>query len=307
MFTNPYQTTTLRALVIKTHLTQLMAAAARRELVPVSNDAGTVIPGLYEVPASLTDVKPFSHPIAFESFGTKFTVIDTRAFVRYDTTGKRIVQSTFEYAMAVLRGALTMGWAEKGSGDFLAMFGDLPAKVFTNTISRAIKRRIGISDADEVRMRVVTAFYYYSLFSPSHVLDEHAITTEAKRLIRITSAPPQLVYAILEELRDTPDCLEAFAADLVQVINNPRMEHVSAGLITTMLGGLWFGAAAREIVSASLEFPPYFIAMCYLAATQRGLNKIEIGKEVITLGQRNGVGDAFARGVQSYINHLSED
>jgi hypothetical protein len=307
MFTNPYQTTALRAVVIKPLLSQLQAAASRRELVQVLNDQGEPILGLYEVPAVLTDVKPFNHPVAFESFGKAYTVIDTRAFVRSTTEGKRVIQSPFEYTMAVLRGALTLGWAQRGSGDFLAMLGDLPARVFVNTVSRAIKRRMGISDADEVRLRVVTAFYYYSLFHDAGKLDETMVTNEAKRVIRITAAPPQQVYVIIEQLESGLGGLEDYAHAITKVIDNPRTEHLSGALILTMLGGLWFGAAAKEIVAVSLEFPPYFVAMCYLAAAQRGLNKIEIGKEVILQGQRNGVGDAFVRGVQGYINYLSED
>lgn len=304
MFNNPYETTVLSAVPIKAIVEQLKVAAAHKLLEPVELANGNVIPGLYSVPATEKDIKPFNHPITFESFGVHYTVIDTRPFQSIDRVGGVRTTNPTEYNLAVIRGALTRYWSADRAEDFLTM-GDLPAKVFTNLISQTIIRRFGLSGADAQRLIAVSALYYFSLFRDLPVGDdESAKIRMVRRLSRVTPLDPKVISDVVD-LNLKLGNLNAFCDAVRMAVPSPRLEQFNPGLFAGMIGGMWFGAAAREIVIASFEYPPYFIALCYIAATERGLNRPYLGKEVQEVGKRNGLGDAFVKGVANFLEDVT--
>ena len=302
MINNPYQTTALSGVVIKPVTEQLKVAAAEKTLLPVSLENGQNIPGLFEVNPRDKDIKPFNHPIQFESFGQTYTVIDTRAFVGVDKAGEARVTNPTEYRMAVVRGALAVGWAQ-GDREALLSMGDLPAKVFASLLTRMISTRLGLSPGDVQRLTAFNAIYYYSLFGVDDD-GEASLVRMSRRVQRVIQIDPRVVVEILDHKLKLTD-LASYCAGLKKVIQSPRLEALNPGLLLSMIGGIWFGQAAREIVNASFEYPPYFVAMCYIAATERGLNKMYLGKEVQEIGRRAGLADAFTRSINNYIEDMS--
>ena len=308
MFTYPYQTTALVGTydrAIQKVISQLMRAASNQELLPVTDRAGEPIKGLYEVPGLLKDIAPFNHPVAFESFGRHYVVIDTRPFHRYTPVGERVISNQAEYNMAVVRGELTMGWANSGSGAFLT-FGDVPARVFTNVVTSAIVRRLGLSAPEYQTLAIVTAFYYYSLFTDITDIDESELITMAARIHRITRIDPNKIMSILSGYKTLKN-LQDFCDAAKAILQSPRLDNFNPLILITMMGGVWYGAAAKEIVAVSMEYPPYFMAMCYIASVDRGYNKSYLGKEVLMAGQKNNAGKDFVRAIENYIEDITHE
>lgn len=304
MFLNPYDTTALGAFPIKAIVDQLKVLAAQKSLLSVSIGDGAPIPNLYQVDPRDKETKPFNHPIVFESFGKRYTVIDARSFTRGGADGAVTITNQSEYKLVCLRGALSLGWATDGPQEFLD-FADVPARVFTNLISAMLNRRFGLAPGESLRTMIVSAIYFYSLFdSGVGNLGEADKVRMLRRLTKIASFDTRVVEEILD--MDLPlRSLQGFCESIQQAVPTPRLQSLNAGLLATMLGGMWFGAAAREIAFAAFEYPPYMYALCYMGGVDRGLNKTYIGAEVQNVGRKAGVVDSFVRSVNHYVEDLT--
>ncbi|MDH2154292.1 hypothetical protein [Stenotrophomonas sp. GD03657] len=304
MFLNPYTTTALGAIPTKAIVDQLKVLAAQKSLLSVSVGDGDPIPGLYQIDPSDKETKPFSHPIVFESFGKLYTVIDARPFCRTNRDGGVVITSQTDYKLACLRGALSMGWARGDAHEFLN-FADVPARVFTNLIASMLNRRFGLGPGESLRTMIVAGIYFYSLFeADTGPLSEATKVRMMRRLTKISPFDPRVVGEILD--MDLPlKTLQGFCESLQQAVPTPRLQSLNAGLLATMLGGMWFGAAAREIAFAAFEYPPYMYALCYMGGIDRGLNKTYIGAEVQNVGRKAGVVESFVRSVNHYVEDLT--
>lgn len=304
MFTYPYQTTVLSGVVMKAVVAELAAAAIRQDLIPVTTPEGEKVPGLYEVPASLKDIRPFYHPVMVTppTRDLSIVVIDTRAFTRQSQTEGQVITNPAEYNLARMRGILTQIWNAYGRGptDFLAL-GDLPAKVFTTTLTNAIVRRFGLSMSEWQTLSILIAFYYYSLFirEPQEMRDQ-ALLNMVRRINRVTRVNSEVVLRQLEGKHTLTD-IRSLCEFIAQEMPSSRLAELKPGIMVTLVGGIWYGAQAREIVAVSMEYPPYFLAMCYIAATDRGYNKSYLGKEAIAAGQRDNALESFVRALNNLV------
>ena len=295
MFVNPYSTTALAPQTPKGIVPELQAAMARRELLAVEGH-----PRILEVPVALRDIKPFFHPMIVESFGQDYVIIDTRSMVRESRSGERVVQNPGDYSNMVVRARLTYLWSVVGTVAGFTQVGDIPARTFTRVITDAIARRLGMQPADFLSLQIATAFYYYSLFRQPGPVSESDLLTVCNQITRITRIPANLILPKLEGAQWLNDVSE-YCQFVKRILGNSRAENLNPSLLYTMLGGMWFGVDAPNVVRAALEFPPYWVAVCYTAAVDRSYNKSLIGKEIHTANQRNNVLGLFSRAVEDLM------
>lgn len=301
MIRYPYSTTALAPQAPKTAIPLLQASIARRDLVALENQ-----PNILEVPVEIRDIKPFFHPITVEAFGGEKLVIDTRSMVRLNRAGERVIQNPNDYANMLVRARLTYLWSTAPDTTVFGQVGDIPARTFTRVITDAISRRLGMPPADFLTLQIVTAFFWYSLFQGDGALSESELISVSNRISRITRIPPNQILQRLEGVSWATN-VSAYC-DLVRTaIGNGRVDSLNPAMLFTMLGGMWFGVDAANVVRAALEYPPYWIAVCYTAAVDRSFNKSLIGKEVQTANQRNNALGLFAKAVEALLedsNHV---
>ena len=302
MFQYPYNTTALAPQEPKALIPLLQAAVARRELIQVDGH-----PSILEVPPTMKDIKPFFHPVVFESFGRHYVVIDTRPLVRLSNDGRRVVLNQGDYNNVVARARLTYMWSIQAAVASFQQLGDVPARTYTRVIAEAISHRLGMSAVDYIKLTVATAFFYYSQFEESgREVAESELLTLANKISRVTKIQAQVILPLLTGARYLSNISE-YCAFVQQILGNTRAESLNPPMLFTMLGGMWFGVDNQGTMRAALEYPPYFIAVCYTAATDRSFNKSKIGKEVQTYNQRNNALPLFAKAVEALMedaNHV---
>lgn len=298
MFMHPYETTPCSSYVLKDIVSALQHALANGELRPAKTLKNHVVEDIYEVPPYGKAVPPFSHPISFSHHKGTAWALDTRAFVRELRTGDQKIVNPTEYQFLLLRGMMTKRWAEGESSEFLSV-ADLPARVFIRLLSEGIVRRLGLSPMDQQTLVVVTGFYFFSTFYPEVKFEEDELLKIATRITRLTAVPVTRVLEILDPLPKPKDVYD-YCNLLKTAVGSSRLDKFTPGLLYAIVGGCWYGAAAREVVAVSLEYPPTFFAMLYMALTDRSYRTAYFTKMVISV-DKGGAGKSFLTAMTRYL------
>ena len=303
MFKYPYETTPISNYVLKDIVAALQRAMVDKELRRAQTLSKATVDGMYEVPSYVKSVPPFSHPIVFDHFGKMVTVVDTRPFVRDSRDGGMRVANETEYRFMILRGVLTKLWAEGTPNDFVTM-GDIAARVYTRFLSEGVVRRLNLTPGEHQKIAVISAYFYFSLFMPADVEVGHALPEEkrvklATRIARVTNVPADFCLKTLDDVPHFND-VDGYCRALYHVTGSPRLEKFSVGMLYAIVSGGWFGASAREIVAVSIEYPPTFFAMLYMALTDRTYHKAYF-TELVIASNKNNLGKEFQLSMNSYL------
>ena len=301
MFKYPYETTPCSSYQLKEIVSSLQRAIVNGELGTAKTLKNVPVEGLREVPPYSKAIQPFSHPISFDHLGKQEFVIDTRPFTTATRDLEVKISNATEYQFMVLRGRLTMSWVKDGPQAFLNM-GDLPARVFTRLLSEGIVRRMGLTPMDQMSLAIVTAYYFFCQFAPEDKEQGQVLRTAA-RIARITAAPVDKVLATIEELPYLNNVVE-YCNILEQVVGTPRLNKFSAGMLYSIVGGSWFGAASREVVAVALEYPPYLYAMLYMALNDRGYHSSYFTKLTESVN-KGSAGKDFSYSLAHYLENFS--
>lgn len=302
MFKYPYETTPASSYVLKDIVSSIQHAMVDGQLRPAQTLGRKTVEGVYEVPPYVKAIAPFSHPVFFNHFGKDVCVIDTRPFVRELTGGERKIQAATEFQFAMVRAILSKAWAEGDPTEF-SSFGDIAARAFIRFLSEGIVRRLALSPMDQQALTAVTGFYWYSLFDPSIGESESSRLKVAGKIARITLVPADKVIQIIDQLEPIHD-LQGYCDALRKVVDTTRLEKITPALIYAIVGGAWFGAAARETVAISLEYPPYFLAMVYMSLTDRSYNSAQFSKLIQQI-DKNGLGKDFVQIMTSFMERAT--
>lgn len=309
MFKFPYETTPCASYQISSVRKALMHALVSGELSPVTSlatsgtKAGETLKGVLEVPPSLKSIPAFSQPVWLDGMNREALVLDTRAFVSEKRDGTLKVTNPTEYRFASLKAVFIRSWivggAEEQSG-----FGDFPATVFSRILSEGLVRRLGLSPLDQMNVSVISAYYYFCLFLPNDTqLTENLKVKLASRVARATRVNLEKTLAILDVLPFLKDINDYLSA-LKEYLNTPRLDKVNVGFLYAAIGGVWFGAHARESVAMALEYPPVFLAMLYLSLTDRSYHRAYFTKTVLSTA-KEAVRKDFTRQLSAYLNEVA--
>jgi hypothetical protein len=309
MIDSAYQTTAASAAAAATKPIQmaLKQAFIHGDLAPAKSLKGEIIEGVYIVPPYLKGVAPFTMPLEFETAHGEAIAVDARGFMRGNDADSLKVVQPGEYEGAVLQAALTRIWRRNGATE-MRRWNDLAAKVYIRLVSETLVRVLHLSAYDQQPLAVLTGYFYYTLFiGNQEILRNEAITHEEREKIivavsRITRVNPSKVEEIIREDLTRPYTLQDFAEMLKREIPTPRLEKLSDALIMQMLGGIWYGGNARQLVAVALEFPPAWLTMIFQAVNDRGFRGAGLTKMV----EDNNKQDAGARFTRDVLNALED-
>lgn len=297
MFITPYQTT-----VCRSHKVDDIVKELKERII--AHTLHSTNPYILFVTQQDTEVKPFTHPMLIEmDRGEQYIVSDLRPVSRINSEGEIVKTTDFQY-MNLRCALMKEAWIEGNVQDLLNL-GDYQIKVFSKLMAENLGRRMNLKIETQLRVQVLSCFYYLSLFEEHDDYDyedEDQLLRRAKRCSRISGLPIQDVMEIIDSLPNI-GTMNLFTEALRERTQSVRLEKLSAGVIYTMLGGVWFGNNASEQVAVALEHPPTWCAMLYMATTNRGYRKTILGQLAQQLEKRSDLGETFTRN----LNALTRD
>lgn len=280
MILTAYNTMACRSYITGDIRKKIELAAIENELVNLhSLHSKEIINGVYGIVPQNNDIPAFSHPIDitlknFDDSDKPLMVIDTRPFFKVNKDGTFSTTNSAEYSFQLNRAILNSHWFESPSD--LLNLGELPSVVFCRWLSTIITRRLGLTPGDQVKVTIVTLFYWYSLFNNSDSFDEKykmRIITKASQLLNI---PTTLSLPLVDNISHMSG-VEDYCLTLRKVIESPRLESFSPALLFSLLGGSWFGNNVKEVIAVAIEHPVTFIAIIKAALDDRSYRKTTLG------------------------------
>lgn len=295
MFKTPYDTTVCKNFLvrdkIKPELTSMLIAGS------LHNENG-----VYFVTQEHKDVKPFTHPILLEVPSRQndlIMVIDARGISSINQADGKLRKTTdLEYQ--VVRTKLMIETWLKGNTTDVLNLGDLQLKVFARLLSETLARRLNLDVNVQSTVSVISAFYYICMFSETYDFTEDDYLKYAKRISRVTHIQINEVFEMIKTYGNMRD-LDSYCRALAGHGGSVRLEKMTPGLIYTMLGGVWFGSNSMEHSAVSLEHPPTFAAMVFMAVSDRSYRKTVLAQLISKVDARGELSNVFAQNVRNVI------
>lgn len=241
----------------------------------------TMITGLDH---SESTIPYFTHPLIVEFENKKindgiFICSDMRPFANAVSTSNGAelrIRNKMEFDLARMRHILNTIWLVE-SPKYLRDMSGIPATIFSSWISEFIAKRFALDPGEQLKLIIITAYYYYSLFETDSQFHSDDTARIIGAVIKTTRAPANMVTEIFDKLT-TLSSIKDYCSNVVALLDNPRLENFNEGILITIVCNAWFGTNASEILAVALEHPPTWIAVCYSSFVERTFKNSGIAK-----------------------------
>lgn len=234
------------------------------------------------------DIPMFTQFINIGTASEPKLLIDGRQYFKYEPRqGTYRLIANNDWSFQCIRMALTTRLL-KGDEAMFSRLGDIPAKVFSRWVSGPLVTKFGLGIESQMALWVICAYYYYAMCMPELMSSEGDARVEFASVIsRITGVPPDFVINVISDvgpLRNADDLIGAMSTKSMQERTGP----LNFRDLFSLLSNSWFGTNSRENVGVALESLPTFIAMLYMAISDRTLNrKTQIAQRADTVARPN--------------------
>lgn len=198
-----------------------------------------------------------------------------------------------------VNGILTAGWIKENKRNSFKFLGSAPLAVYSNMISQAIDRHLGLDPLEQLKISIVAAAFYINLFNEKSTFVESEMVSVTRNIGNVLKAPAELVYEILENLDPMKD-LEGLVEAIKKIVDNPRLDVLNLGTLVTVINGMWYGPYGKELIIAALEHPPTWVSILYAAYTDRGMKHSGVTKITERFKGSRG-GDDFIRNMKVLV------
>lgn len=230
------------------------------------------------------DIPMFSLPVVINDIKKEdVLVLDLRSVLKgkltvdeaRDMNIKDLIKNETDYTFKIIR-AVLMG--DVMSGDYLRLntISDDLANSFAIWVSSVITSNYGLVMSEQIYLKIALLYHYYALMSKVDI-DKMNIRKIAANIVKhfANTLDLKFVEETLECLEDSFDRMNpktgyAMVENIKTIFANngdksDKLSNMSdIALLQTLLNS-WFGDNSNETVALSLEHPPTFAAMCYLA------------------------------------------
>lgn len=245
------------------------------------------------------DIAAFAHPILIDTKDGVKTVADVRHFCKVDSYANEVVIKNLpEYELAENRAIFNQLFATQ-SPKLLLTASVLPMMTFASWITDNLAKRLSLGLLEQFKLRVISAYYYYCLFSD----DEEQSGLEKEKAIGLISRTLRTSYGDTEDVLATIypiQNLEEFCDTVVERLDSPRVKGLKPAVVIAVVMSTWFGANAREMLAVALEHPPTWMAICLSAATNKIFRNTSIAKTAERNSGRNA--ENLIRSLRSLID-----
>lgn len=290
MFTTPYQTTPLKDVNItdikhgieqelimnKSSLFPLLDIMGNRpDSILVLNDA-----------SSTSNIKLFSCPMMVNTNNGNTTddqqvVIDCRGLTSKQRDGSIKVLKPHVYQNMLITALLTERWYFDGPNRF-ASIAKYPTKLFSNWLTSTVARKLNIDEYAQVRANTIFAYFFLCQFENVAPYKAQRYLTEEKAYsyaIKVSYATGLSTVAALDIIQQIPTMQTVHDLDLAlkEHGGSERFKHFNPAYLYSLIARTSFHGVHPDLVYACVEYPPILYMMIFIAATEKGYNKSDIG------------------------------
>lgn len=316
MFMTPYETTTL------SHYSNEKTVKAIEQVLITREFDFTPLNKKYEYcnqnvltlndSRSLADIPIFTQPLLINTDPVsnkeedeKF-IIDCRNFTTTDKNGIVSINKPAIYANHLIGAGLSDFWRRDGV-PHLKSLSKLPTKVFSNWVGGVLAKRLNLDEIAQVKTTVIVAFYFCCLFMEfpesddySYLEDNELYVTSVK-VAYATGMRANDVSNIIKEIPIMRDINE-LSATLRKHAGTDRFKQLNTALIYSLVGRNGMFSITPETIVAALEYPPLFMAIVFIAGSERGYNKSDIGNIIHTSRNREEV-ENYTRAISRILSY----
>lgn len=303
MYRSPYETTTLSNYDVVKIKNEIEQEIVRGDLVfePLMEDIPYATSNLLtidnsektgHIPLFSQPLLVNTHPATNDPANNKM-VVDCRGYTTTSREGIVTVKKPAQYKNQLIAGALSTYWYFDGHVSLFNV-SKFPTKVFANWITSTLTNKLNLDELSQVRTSAIVAYYFicqfndYPEYSEKHLLSEDELYTIG---IKVGYATGLKVHDAIEMIRNIPTMnnINDLSTALKTHGGSDRYRQINTALIYMLLGRFGMNGMTPETVVAAVEYPPLFLAIVYIAATERGYNKSSIGNIVHNLRNMNDV------------------
>ena len=253
------------------------------------------------------NVKAFNHPIVVSAQSLKlpslpsgyadntdwYVALDERHFGKWDVAQhKFVVRQQSEHKVAMLRTRLQSVWVNDGAR-FLRDY-PLAMGVFAAWLSEQAQRKFGLDPLEQMNFAILAAVYYASQFEEDFKLDSADRTRLVGVIARATGTKPDSIIPVVEQI-ESLNGINDFIEQAPIVTGSIRLKELNLPVLHVLVFGTWFGGAnAKEMIAASLEHPPTWLAMLSGAITEQAYQSSGLSKLLQRASYRNQTKDFVA-------------
>lgn len=229
---------------------------------------------------SLVNVKPFINPVKFDYGDDTYIIIDMRTSTRWDrATNKPVISNRALFRRDMVRVLMESMWVGDGPQEILNL-GHFQVQIFATWVSELFARRFALDAEQQVRISILSAFYYLCLFTDDKEAD---LRRFVPIISKVTTTGTAFVIDTLRDIDHIQD-LESLLDTIKTSLDTDRLEGVGIDVMITMLSGSWFGPNNAILVGIALEYPPMWNTLLYLSLTDQsvranGIAKIALRKQ----------------------------
>lgn len=227
------------------------------------------------------DIPLFNLPIMVEDIkGNSVLAIDLRGILKSKITKEEVIANPISavikneaaYASTIIRAVLMEDSINSDFSSLNSIKDDL-TNSFALWVSTIAENNYYLTPEETIVLRIALMYYYYSLVNPTDIN-----LTNIKRIaVAIakyfgTAIDQRYVERVLEPLTAEFDKMNPKTInDLALLIRDcvspytDKLKNLNSISLTQMLLTSWYGDNSNETVSISLEHPPTFASLCYLA------------------------------------------
>jgi hypothetical protein len=152
-------------------------------------------------------------------------------------------------------------------------------------VSDAISRRYALDPQEKLRLQVLSSIFYAGLFYDIHDhWDKNRIAAQVMRSIAVDS---KFIFEMLEYVKEPISGLLEFIAIVKEAIDTVRLKDLNHGILYAVLKNTWYGVNNDSITAVAIEHPPTWLAMLYVAVTDRSYAKTQITTMILNWDKRD--------------------
>ena len=297
MIVSPYDTTACRHYPLG-DLRKALAVAKTLNLLYSDYEQFGGVQIVTTIKNTAHKIPPFSHPVCFEDvYGNKQYAIDARAFtaIRPDGSSKLMIRNQADFNLLVSRAILQKAWDAEHYND-IRNISSITGSVFTRWISETLAKQYMLQPDVQLKLTLVTAFFFICQFIPKELYDENNLLKHANAVSRITGVELKLCEEVLDGAPHLED-LKAYCDFIVNENYSVRLDKLSPAMVIAWMASSWLGPQSRELIAVSLEHPVTFTTLIYSAISERGFQKTRLGDLLLRSFDK---GDNFKQFVKNF-------
>lgn len=298
MFTTPYQTTALKDVImtdIKHGIEQnlIMNGGTLTPLMDIMGTTPDSIIVLNDATAT-SNIKLFSCPMIVNTnngntINDQKVAIDCRGFASKQRDGTIRIAKPHVYQNMLVAALLTERWYFDGPTRF-ASISKYPTKLFSNWLTSAVAKKLNIDEYAQVRANAIFAYFFLCQFETVAPYKANEYLSEEKAYsfaIKVSYATGLSTVAALDIIQQIPTMQSVHDLDLAlkEHGGSDRFKHFNPAYLFTLIARTSFHGVHPDLIYACVEYPPILYMMIFIAATEKGYNKSDIGN--IIHGHKN--------------------